>query len=111
MLEHHGAIVDVLWANMIELYPSVETVRDGITIVDRDGVVRNTSAEILKTLPEPYDVVEVKTFYGDRCSAPSIIVLLQELDKFNALVEVMRNTLTQLAEVGNPPNRFLFRIR
>lgn len=99
MLEHHGTIVNLLWADMIKLYPSAETVHDKIG-TDWEEIVRNTTVDILTTLPELYNINKVKAFYGNKCSTPSIIVLLRELEKFNALIEVMRNTLTQLTEVG-----------
>ncbi|VVC32081.1 Dynein heavy chain, domain-2,Dynein heavy chain domain,Dynein heavy chain, domain-1,Dynein heavy chain, P- [Cinara cedri] len=98
LLEYHSSIVNLLWTDMIKLYPNVETVQDKIS-TDWDEVVQNTTADILNTLPELYNINKVKIFYGDKCSTPSIIVLLRELEKFNALVEVMKNTLTQLAEV------------
>lgn len=99
MLEYHNAIVNLLWTDMIKLYPYVEKTQDNIC-TDWDKTVRNTTEDILKTIPEQYNIKQVELFYGDKCSTPSIIVLLQELDKFNTLIETMRNTLTQLIEVG-----------
>lgn len=67
--------------------------------IDRDKVVQNTTEDILKSLPELYNINKVKMFYGDKCFAPNIIVLLHELEKINALLDVIRNNLSQLSKV------------
>jgi dynein heavy chain len=82
---------------MTRLHPNVNTTYGKNT--DWDEVVKNITEDILKSLPEVFNMKKVKTFYGDKCTNPSIIILLQELEKFNALLDVMRNTLTQLSKV------------
>lgn len=99
---YHNGLVNTLWADMIKLYPNVSATYGKNT--DWDEVVRNISEDILKTLPELFNVKKVKTFYGDKCANPNIIVLLQELEQFNALLDVMRNILTQLSKVGITTN-------
>lgn len=94
---YHNNLVSLLWTNMIKLYPSVDIIDDKNT--DWDKVVQNTTEGILKSLPELYNINKVKMFYGDKCFAPNIIVLLHELEKINALLEVIRNTLSQLSKV------------
>lgn len=94
---YHNSLVDTLWADMIKLYPNANTASEKYT--DWDDVVKNTTEEILKSLPEQFNTKKVETFYGDKCSSPNIIVLLRELDKFNVLLEVMKNTLLQLEKV------------
>jgi len=95
---YHTNLVDTLCADMIKLYPFVDTVYDRYP--DWEEVVKNTAEDILKSLPVPFNVKKVKTFYGDKCSSPNIIVLLHELERFNTLLEVMRSTLSQLAKVS-----------
>lgn len=97
---YHNDLIDRLWENMIKLYPNVD-VSDGKKN-DWDEVVQKTAEEILQSLPEQFDIKKVKTFYGDKCVSPNIVVLLRELEKCNVLLEVVRNTLSQLAKVlGN----------
>jgi len=97
LFEYHNNLVRLLWTDMIKLYPSVDIAYDEIT--DRDKVVQNTTEDILKSLPELYNINKVKMFYGDKCFAPNIIVLLHELEKINALLDVIRNNLSQLSKV------------
>lgn len=82
----------------MKLYPTMDIVYNKNT--DWDGIVKNTTQDILKSLPELFNIKKVKAFYGDKCLAPNIIVLLRELEQFNMLLEVMRNTLSQLAKVS-----------
>lgn len=82
---------------MMKLYPSIGTIHD--KCIDWDQVVQTVTEDILQSLPEQFNIKKVRTFYGDKCVSPNIIVLLRELEKFNALLEVIRNTLTQLEEV------------
>lgn len=83
--------------DMIKLYPDIDTING--ENADCDEVVEKTAKDILKSLPELFNITKVKTFYGDRCVSPSIIVLLRELEQFNALLAVMKNTLSQLIMV------------
>lgn len=95
---YHNNLVDTLWADMIKLYPNASTASEKHT--DWDDIVKSTTEEILKSLPEQFNIKKVEMFYGDKCSWPNIIVLLRELDKFNVLLEVMKNTLSQLEKVS-----------
>jgi len=106
LFEYHNNLVSLLWADMIKLYPSVDTIDDKNT--DWDRVVQSTTEDILKSLPELYNLNKVKTFYGDKCFAPNIIVLLHELEKYNALLCVIRNTLSQLSKVKSNIYLYLF---
>lgn len=82
---------------MIKLYPNIDIFYEKYT--DWDEVVQNITEDILKSLPELFNIKKVKIFYGDKCSSPSIIVLLRELEQFNELLKVMKNTLSQLVKV------------
>jgi len=103
---YQNNLVKILWADMIKLYPSVDTIDDKNT--DWDKVVQNTIEDILKSLPELYNLNKVKMFYGDKCFSPNIIVLLHELEKINALLSVIRNTLSQLSKVKSNMYLYLF---
>lgn len=83
--------------DLIKLYPDIDTING--ENADHDEIVKNTAKDILKSLPELFNITKVKTFYGDRCITPNIIVLLRELEQFNALLTVMKNTLSQLIMV------------
>lgn len=90
-------MVKLLWNDMIKLYPNNSTIH--YQNYDWDDVVKNTTEDILKSLPELFNIKKVEIFYGDKCSNPSIIVLLRELKKFNDLITIMKNTLIQLTKV------------
>lgn len=82
---------------MLKLYPSMEKISN--TNNDWDEMVQKTTEDILKSLPEIFNLNKVKTFYGDKCCSPNIIVLLNELRQFNLLLEAIQNTLSQLSMV------------
>jgi len=94
---YHTSLGKLLWTDMMKLYPSIYSIHD--TNNDWDEVVQKTTEDILRTLPELFNIKKVKRFYGDKCGSPNIIFLLHELVKCNMLLEVMRNTLSQLAKV------------
>lgn len=105
---YHNNLVNTLWADMIKLYPNVNTTYGKNT--DWEEVVKNITDDILKSVPEPFNMKKVKTFYGDKCSNPNIIVLLQELEQFNELLNEMKNTLTQLSKVHQDLHLFIMNI-
>lgn len=97
LVGYHNSLINYLWADMLKLYPSMETISN--TNNDWDEMVQKTTEDILKSLPEIFNLNKVKTFYGDKCCSPNIIVLLNELRQFNLLLEAIQNTLSQLSMV------------
>lgn len=63
--------------------------------ISREDFIGNTAKDILKKIPEEYEVWKVRRFF-QRMITPTVIVLLQELERFNRLIATMRRTLVQL---------------
>lgn len=106
LLGYHNDLINCLWTDMIKLYPSMEIIRDKNN--DWDELVQKTTEDILKSLPELFNLNKVKSFYGEKCCSPNVIVLLNELGQFNMLLEVMNNTLSQLSKVFKPVLLFTY---
>lgn len=66
--------------------------------ISREEFTDNVATEILAKLPEEYDLIKVKRVFGAAIT-PSVIVLFQELERFNKLISRIRITLTQLRKV------------
>lgn len=63
--------------------------------VDRDKFQDNLADEILNKTPPPYDVVKLRA-QQDENLPPTLVVLYQELERFNILVNCMSSTLVNL---------------
>lgn len=75
--------------------------------VSREEVIDSVASDILRKLPPVYDVAKVrKTF--EMSITPTTVVLLQELERFNVLINRMNSTLSQLRKVSFEFCNFLF---
>jgi dynein heavy chain len=63
--------------------------------ISREEFIENVTHDILQKIPEEYEVWKVRRFF-QRVMSPTVVVLLQELERFNTLIATMRRTLTQL---------------
>lgn len=63
--------------------------------MSREEFIDNVASDILKKIPAEYEVWRVRRHY-QRLMSPTIVVLLQELERFNKLIAVMTRTLVQL---------------
>jgi dynein heavy chain len=73
----------------------------------KDQVVGQIAHDILEKLPKPFDTFQIRNEIGIGAS-PSQVVLMQELDRFNFLLEKMSSSLQTLqkalvGEVGMSP--------
>jgi dynein heavy chain len=68
--------------------------------VNRDTFIDNVAKEIITRIPAPYDVARTRQTYEMNLT-PTITVLLQELERFNLLLERMRKTLCLLRKASN----------
>nr|XP_034180267.1 dynein heavy chain 10, axonemal [Osmia lignaria] len=84
--------VKEMWSNLIELQPQTEVSGTGIS---KDEFIDNMANEILNKVPTEFDIIKIKKNYGISVT-PTIIVLFQELERFNKLIRTMKRTLTQL---------------
>lgn len=66
--------------------------------VSREEQIDAVAGDVLLKIPPVYDIGKVrKTF--EMSITPTIVVLLQELERFNILLTRMRTTLAQLRKV------------
>jgi len=68
--------------------------------VRRDEFIDNAAKDIIERIPPPYDLVRTCRNYELKLT-PTITVLLQELERFNLLLETMRQTLELLRKASN----------
>jgi dynein heavy chain len=61
----------------------------------RDNFVDNTAHDILRKLPPVYEMDILRKKYG-LTPSPTTIVLLQEVERFNGLIERIKKTLSTL---------------
>ncbi|XP_056647538.1 dynein axonemal heavy chain 10 [Diorhabda sublineata] len=81
-----------MWSILIELQPQTSSTGVGIS---REEFIDNVAKDILKKIPEEYEIWKVRRYF-QRMMSPTVIVLLQELERFNRLIATMRRTLIQL---------------
>jgi len=81
-----------MWTNLIDLQPRVAAGGSGTT---REEHIAKVAEDVLSKVPKEFDMVAVVKELGpDR--APSQIVLMQELDRWNILVVKMAQQLSDL---------------
>jgi len=80
-----------LWKNLIDLQPRTASSGGGMS---REDVIANSADRIAGAVPEPTDILVVKKKLG--IPSPTEIVLLQELERWNALVIQMSASLADL---------------
>ncbi|CAH1099407.1 unnamed protein product, partial [Psylliodes chrysocephalus] len=83
-----------MWSILIELQPQATGSGEGIS---REEFIDNLAKDILKKIPDEYELWRVKRYF-QRTMSPTVIVLLQELERFNKLLFAMRRTLVQLGK-------------
>ncbi|CAM38695.1 putative dynein heavy chain [Leishmania braziliensis MHOM/BR/75/M2904] len=92
---------ETLWSSLIELMPRVSTVAVGEET--REAKLTKFTEEILLQIPEPFDMkvvtrkeTERATEKGYEAVQPTQVVLLQEMERWNRLVNVMKTSLKEL---------------
>jgi len=68
--------------------------------VRRDEFIDDAAKDIIERIPPPYDVARTRRIYELKLT-PTITVLLQELQRFNLLLETMGQTLELLRKASN----------
>ncbi|KAJ8924399.1 hypothetical protein NQ315_007195, partial [Exocentrus adspersus] len=81
-----------MWNLLIELQPQTSASGEGIS---REDFIASVASDILKKIPEVYEIWKVRKYF-QRMMSPTVIVLLQELERFNKLISTMKRTLLQL---------------
>ncbi|KAK6624941.1 hypothetical protein RUM44_011805 [Polyplax serrata] len=81
-----------MWMYLIELQPQTGEIGGGIS---RDEFIDNVCKDIISKIPPTYDIPKIRKQF-EMSLTPTIIVLLQEVERFNKLLVMMNRTLTQL---------------
>ena len=68
--------------------------------VRRDEFIDNAAKDITERIPPQYDVARTRRIYELKLT-PTFNVLLQELERFNMLLETMRKTLELLRKASD----------
>jgi dynein heavy chain len=92
---YFSAASKALWANLIDLQPRTAAAAGGVSRDDYlGGVVRDISSKI----PPPEDIMNIRKRLSAETGTvtPTQVVLLQELERWNALVAAMAASLADL---------------
>ncbi|XP_060518939.1 LOW QUALITY PROTEIN: dynein axonemal heavy chain 10 [Cylas formicarius] len=81
-----------MWHTLVELQPQVAVSETGIS---REDFVESVADDVLKKIPDPYEIWKVRRHF-QRTMSPTVVVLLQELERFNRLIIAMKDTLIRL---------------
>ncbi|XP_039277456.1 dynein heavy chain 10, axonemal [Nilaparvata lugens] len=82
-----------IWNHMIDLQPQVGDSAGGAS---REDVIRSIAMDILEKLPKQYDIDKVLKGASMSHIAPTQVVLIQELERFNLLIGRMMTSLQML---------------
>ncbi|XP_064619187.1 dynein axonemal heavy chain 10-like isoform X2 [Lineus longissimus] len=80
------------WSNLVDLQPQTGDVGGGIS---REDFISKIAKDVLSKLPAEFDLDKIRKKYGLEVS-PTTVVLLQELERFNKLINRMRRSLQTL---------------
>ncbi|XP_022902554.2 dynein axonemal heavy chain 10 [Onthophagus taurus] len=81
-----------MWSLLMDLQPQTGGSGEGIS---REEFIANVADDILSHMPDLYEIWKVKRAF-QLTMTPSIIVLLQELERFNKIIATMSRTLKNL---------------
>lgn len=70
--------------------------------ISRDEYIANVAKDIENKLPQVFDIDQIRKGFGLNI-APTTVVLLQELERFNKLIVRMGKSLAELQRVSKIP--------
>ncbi|KAJ2948630.1 hypothetical protein O0L34_g7885 [Tuta absoluta] len=96
--------VRMIWGHLIELQPQTAETGGGMS---RDDFIDSIATDVLSKLPALYEIWRVRKQFEMNIT-PTLVVLLQELERFNKLISKMKVTLSMLrkalaGEIGMDP--------
>ncbi|MED6232426.1 Dynein heavy chain 10, axonemal, partial [Ataeniobius toweri] len=89
---YYTLAVKEMWTHLIDLQPQTGESSGGIT---REEQISQVAQDIQNKVPELFDMDVVRKTFGTDVS-PTSVVLLQELERFNKLVDRMQQSLAEL---------------
>ncbi|TPX31992.1 hypothetical protein SmJEL517_g04802 [Synchytrium microbalum] len=81
-----------MWSQLTSLQPRT---MDGVGGISREEFIGGIAKDIQARLPIPYDISKIQKEF--KVPSPTQVVLLQELERWNNLVESMKHSLRDLA--------------
>ena len=90
-IAYYTSATKELWLNLVNLQPRVVSGGGGVS---REDFIASVATDILQRIPQVFDMPVIKKQIG--VPSPTQVVLLQELARFNLLVDKMRSTLKSL---------------
>ncbi|KAL7022048.1 hypothetical protein ACKWTF_012111 [Chironomus riparius] len=91
-INYYSQTAREIWSHLIELQPQTGQTTGGTT---RDQMIDYIAEDILKKIPQTFEIWRIKKSFAMNIT-PTLIVLLQELERFNKLVKRMSYTLSLL---------------
>ncbi|KAM9259890.1 dynein axonemal heavy chain 10 [Cariama cristata] len=89
---YYTEAVHDIWSHLLELQPQTGETSMGIS---RDEYIANVAKDIENKIPQVFDVDQIRKGFGPDI-APTTVVLLQELARFNKLIVRMAKSLAEL---------------
>jgi dynein heavy chain len=83
--------VNTMWSELLSLQPRSSESSDGIS---REDFIGGIASDIQESIPAVFDTVRIYKSFGT--PTPTKIVLIQELERWNILVEAMASSLHDL---------------
>ncbi|XP_067660223.1 dynein axonemal heavy chain 10-like [Haliotis asinina] len=81
-----------MWSHLVELQPQTGESGAGIS---REEFIDKIASDVLNRLPQEFELDKIRKKFGLDIS-PTTVVLLQELERFNKLINRMRRSLVTL---------------
>lgn len=90
-ISYYTAATKSMWNNLVDLQPRVGAAAGGIS---REAFVGSVASDIAAKIPEPFDVPLLAKGLG--VPMPTQVVLLQELERWNGVLQAMSISLKEL---------------
>mmetsp|Transcript_27920 Transcript_27920/g.37822 ORF Transcript_27920/g.37822 Transcript_27920/m.37822 type:complete len:374 (+) Transcript_27920:5068-6189(+) len=92
-IQYYTNAVKDLWHHTLSMQTSDGSSAGG---GDKEQYISSVATEIQEKLPELFDIPNIKKQYEVPSPSPTQVVLLQELERFNILLDIMHSTLFDL---------------
>ena len=79
------------WTNLVSLQPRATSDGGGLS---REDIIANVARDVMNKVPAPFDMNIIRKEMG--VPSPTSVVLLQELERYNVLLEKMKSSLISL---------------
>lgn len=90
-ISYYTASTKAIWSNLVDLQPRVGHAAGGVS---REAVVSGVAHDIAARLPEQFDLPLLAKGMG--APTPTEVVLLQELARWNGVLDTMSTSLREL---------------